>query len=91
MPEQPVTDVIRMVELPGVVVQPVHPDVVQQATGPHQVNVEIEAGPAMQLLGDAAHDQAVRVHEVERLRRRRMLLMQHKDFLITRNPHATAA
>jgi hypothetical protein len=33
----------------------------------------------------------VRVHEVKRLRCRRVPLMQGEDFLVSGNPHATAA
>jgi len=91
VPEQPVADVVRVVEAARGVVEPVHPDVVQQAAGPHQAGVDVEAGRGLQLLGDAAHDLAVRPHEVERLRRRRVLLVQGEDFLVRRNPHATGA
>ena len=37
--DQPVADVVRVVEVARVVVEPVHPDVVQQAARPHCVNV----------------------------------------------------
>jgi hypothetical protein len=91
VPEHPVANVIRVVKLAGRVVQPVHPDVVQQAAGPHQANVAVQAGARVQLLGDPAHDQAVLVHEVERLRGRRVLLVQGEDCLVGGDPHATAA
>jgi hypothetical protein len=45
----------------------------------------------VKLCGDAAHDQTVRIHKVERFERRRVLLVQGKDFPISRNPHVTAA
>ena len=84
-------DVIRVVKLSGLVVQPVHPDIVQQAPGPRQVNVQVSTRAGVQLRGDAAHDQAMRIYEIERFGRRRVLLVQGKDFPISRNPHATAA
>jgi hypothetical protein len=39
MPEHPMADVIPVVKLSGLVVQPVHPDVVQQAARSNQVDV----------------------------------------------------
>ena len=100
--EQPVPDVGRLVEDARAVVEPVHPDVVQQAARPHEVDVnrvdvnrvdvrrEAGPGPAAELLGDGAHDHAVLVDEVKRTRRGRVLLVQGQDFLVGRNPHATA-
>ena len=91
MPEHSMPDVIRVVKLSGLVVQPVHPDVVQEASGAHQVSVQVSTRAGVKLCGDAAHDQAVRIDKVERFGRRRVLLVQGKDFPISRNPHATAA
>ena len=90
--EQPVLDVVGMIEVARDVVEPVHPDVVQQAPRPHQAEVNVQAGAwRSELLDDVPDDPAVRVDEVERAPRRRVLLMQDQDFLIGRNPHATAA
>ena len=67
VPDHPVPDVLLVVELPGDVVQPVHPDVVQQAPGPHELLVDVQAAGVHQLLGDPAHDHAVRPDQLERL------------------------
>ena len=44
VPEDPVADVVRAVEVPCLVVQPVHADVMQQGAGPGQVDVDLLAG-----------------------------------------------
>jgi len=41
----------------------------------------------MELLGDPAHDHAVRVDAVQRLRAGRVPLVQGKDLLVGRKPH----
>jgi hypothetical protein len=91
VPEQPVTYVVRVVELAGVVVQPVHPDIVQQAACSNQLDVQAGPGARMQLLRDSADDQAVRVNEIERFWCGRVLLVQGTDFAIRRNPHGIRA
>jgi hypothetical protein len=91
MAEHAVPDVARVVEAARVVVQAIHADVVQQAAGPHQVGINAGgtvatgvdvagAGGGEELLGDPADDLAVRVHEVQRLRRRGEPLVQGEDF-----------
>jgi hypothetical protein len=87
--EHPVADVAGVIELARGVVELVDPDVVQQAARPDQARVGGEAGGCEQLPGDSGHDLAVRVHQVERRRGRRVPLVQLPDLLVGRNPHGT--
>jgi hypothetical protein len=80
-----------MVKLASSVIKTVNPDVMQEAADPDQVRVEVETGPGKELLSYPAHDQAVRIHKVERFRRGCVLLVQNKDFLACRDLHATGA
>ena len=43
MPQHPMPDVIPVVKLSVHVGQPVHPDVVEQAAGPNQVELETDS------------------------------------------------
>jgi hypothetical protein len=82
-----VTDVRRVVDVSGDVVQAIDADVMEQASGPDEVGVEIEFSPGEKLFRYAAHDLAVRVDEIERLGRRRVLLVQRADLLVRRDQH----
>ncbi|GAB4058208.1 hypothetical protein GCM10028775_64640 [Catellatospora paridis] len=82
MPEQPVADVVAVVEPAAGVVQPVDADVVQQAARPDQVDVVCRVPAVEQLLGHRTDDQAVGVDEVERLRGRREPFVQFPDLLV---------
>jgi len=84
--QHPVPDVVRVIQHAGIVIQLVHPDVVQQGAGPHQVAVGI-VGPRQELLGYHAHDPAVAVDDLEGGGRRGMPAVEGEDFRVGRDPH----
>jgi hypothetical protein len=88
--ENAVTNVVLLVEVPVGVVERVHPDVVQQRAGPNEFLVDLQAWLAgNELAGEFGNDQAMRVNGAESLRRRRVLLVQRADLVISRYAHGT--
>lgn len=80
MPEYPVAHIIFLVEPAVIVVEAIDADVMQQATGAHQVRVDPAVSSDQESLCNAPYDFAVHIHEFERLTCRCVLFMQFTDF-----------
>lgn len=87
MAEDAVADVVAVIEPTGLVVQPVHADVVKQGANTDQVGVEGEVCLCHKLFGDAADDFAVGEDEVQRLMRWRVPLVQRAYLVHRRKDH----